>query len=276
MSLTLGLHEKVAVITGGSGILGKSMARTLCDAGCKVVILGRSESKLEAARKELPADSVMAFSCDLLDANALNITAEKILSKWNRMDILVNAAGGNNPKATTAIETMQSTTEMEKSFFELSIPAVKEVLDSNFTSAVMATQIFGRSMATQKSGTIINISSMSAMTALTKVPAYSAAKAALTNWTQWLAVHLAPMGVRVNAIAPGFFLTEQNRTLLQNSDGSPTARGNKILTHTPMNRLGQSSDLSGALLWLANEQLSGFVTGTVIPIDGGFSAYAGV
>ena len=220
----------------------------------------------------------IAVPCDVLDKAAVEKAAAEIQAKWGPCDILLNAAGGNHPTATSSKEIFDPAAEnpLSGTFFDLKVEGFNHVFQLNFMGTFIPTQVFARQMLGRKGATVINISSMSAYHPLTKVAAYSAAKAAIGNFTEWLAVHLAPAGIRVNAIAPGFFLTEQNRTLLTNPDGSLTPRADKIISHTPMKRFGDPADLLGTLLWLADDQASGFVTGIVVPVDGGFNAYAGV
>lgn len=277
------LRGKVAAVTGGSGVLCGTMAKALGACGAKVAVLGR---RLEATTKV--ADEInaaggvaKAFICNVLDKDSLVAANEAIEAAFGPIDILINGAGGNDPKGTTSKEFLfpEDMTEVHegvRTFFDLDPDSVQSVFNLNFIGTLLPTQIFAKSMAARGSGVVINISSMNAFKPLTKIPAYSAAKAAVSNFTQWLAVHMAKVGVRVNAIAPGFFLSEQNRALLTNPDGSLTDRGGKIMSHTPMNRFGTPDDLVGTLLWLVNDQAAAFVTGTVIPVDGGFSAFSGI
>ncbi len=275
------LTGKVAVVTGGSGVLGAEMCRALVAAGARVAALGRDPVKLEALAVELRASGghALGVSCNVLEPKSLVSAAERILGALGPCDILINGAGGNHPKAATAQEVFDPESlgsTGSPSFFELDLAGFEFVLDLNLVGTLLPTQVFAKQMLGRPECTVINISSMSAFKPLTKVVAYSAAKAAVTNFTQWLAVHFAQAGIRVNAIAPGFFLTEQNRKLMLQEDGSLTPRAKKVIAHTPMGRFGEPSELLGTLLWLSEARLSGFVTGAVIPVDGGFSAYSGV
>ncbi len=266
------IKGQTAVITGGSGGLGSVMALALGKAGVRVAILSLHAASSAKVVQAIQAENgeAIGIACDVLQRTDLEHACTEVLKTFGPIDILVNAAGGNSPKATTSADV---------SFFDLDIRAIESVLDLNFTGTFQSCQVFGRSMAERGQGSIVNVTSMSALRPLTRIPAYSAAKAAVANFTQWLAVYMAqeysPL-IRVNAIAPGFFLTEQNRYLLTDKEsGTLTSRGQSILSHTPMNRLGTPEDLLGTLLWLVSPA-SAFVTGTVIPVDGGFSAFSGV
>ncbi|HTR80073.1 MAG TPA: SDR family oxidoreductase [Bacteroidota bacterium] len=265
------VQDKVAVITGGSGILGTEMARGLLNAGAKVVLLARHKENLDKKTALLggAGKNVAAFQCDVTDEDHLRETNRAILEKFKRIDILINAAGGNVAGATIGLD---------QSVFDIEISQFNKVTDINLNGTVLSTLVFGRSIAEQKKGSIINLSSMASYRAITRVVGYSAAKAAIDNFTRWMAVEMALKfgdGIRVNAIAPGFLLTDQNRSLLTNKDGSLTERGKTIINMTPFKRLGEPDELIGTVLWLASDA-SKFVTGTVIPVDGGFSAFSGV
>jgi NAD(P)-dependent dehydrogenase (short-subunit alcohol dehydrogenase family) len=276
------LKGKVAVVTGGSGVLGSAMCKALATCGAKLAILGRDRAKAERLAADLAQDGAVArgVSCDVLDRAAVEAAALEIQSTLGPCDILINGAGGNHPKGTSGQEYFDAATAgkspAETSFFDLDVSGVEFVFDLNLLGTLLPSQTFGKQMLGRAGCTIINVSSMSAFRPLTKVAAYSGAKAAVNNLTQWLATHLAQAGIRVNAIAPGFFITEQNRKLMIQEDGGYTPRAKKVIAQTPMRRFGQPEELLGALLWLADSKASGFVTGTIIAIDGGFSAYAGV
>jgi NAD(P)-dependent dehydrogenase (short-subunit alcohol dehydrogenase family) len=265
------LRSQVAVITGGTGVLGGAMAAGLCRAGMRVALIGRRESVCVTAADALnkSGGEAIGVACDVLDRDQLEQAKNQIERELGPVDVLVNAAGGNRPEATTSAE---------RSFFDLD-DAVADVVNLNLLGTIQSCQIFGRGMAERGEGCIVNIASMTAYRPLTKVPAYGAAKAAVANFTQWLAVHMATEyspRIRVNAIAPGFFLTEQNRFLLiDQQKGEMTPRGRAILDHTPAGRLGDPDDLVGTLIWLASPAAS-FVTGIVVPVDGGFSAFGGL
>lgn len=273
---------KVAVVTGGGGVLCSTMAQALADRGAKIAILDLREETAERVAAEIreKGGNAVGIACNVLDLASLKAAHQKVNELLGSCDILINGAGGNHPKGTTSknfllAEDLDSTEEGLKTFFDLDPEGIKFVFDLNFIGTLLPTQVFAKDMIGKDGGSIINISSMNAFTPLTKIPAYSGAKAAISNFTQWLAVHFSKVGIRVNALAPGFFLTEQNRTLLTNTDGSLTERGNTIISHTPMSRFGTPDDLTGTLLWLCGDG-SQFVTGVVIPIDGGFSAFSGV
>ncbi|WP_078381187.1 SDR family oxidoreductase [Sutcliffiella halmapala] len=274
------LSGKVVVITGGSGVLGSSFSEALAKCGAKIAIIGRSKEKVEhvASRIIENGGEALGISANVLDKSELEVARELIHQKFGTCDILINGAGGNHAQGTTDREFFEKG-DLQKdfrTFFDLDEAGINYVFQLNFLGTLLPSQVFGRDMVEKERGTIVNISSMNAFTPLTKIPAYSGAKAAVSNFTQWLAVHMSKAGVRVNAIAPGFFLTEQNRTLLQKEDGSYTERAEKIISQTPMGRFGEGDELIGTLLWLVNEQASGFVNGIVVPVDGGFSAYSGV
>lgn len=269
------LKGKVAVITGGTGVLGFSMAQALVRAGVKVAILSRTQEKADAKAAELGGEA-LGFAADPRDRESLESVLTAIKDKWSSPDFLINAAGGNAPGATSKAERLLGKQGLEDSFFGLDMEAFRDVVDLNLMGTVIPSQVFGQSMVEQGHGVIINISSMAAYRPMTKVGAYAASKAAVSNFTEWLAIHLAGTGVRVNAIAPGFFLTEQNRFLLTDKEtGDLTPRGNKIIAATPQGRFGKPEELQGLLLYLLSDGAA-FTTGTVIPVDGGFNAYAGV
>ncbi len=273
------LKDKVCVVTGAAGVLCSAMVEALLEEGAKVALIGRTESKLADLKNELAEKGykqTLVTAADVLDAEALKAAKAKINETFGPIDILVNGAGGNHPKATSPAEQMTSETSKEDSFFGMSMDAFGFVFDLNFKGTLLPCQIFGEDMTDKKDGNIINISSMSADRPLTKVGAYSAAKSSVDSLTQWLAVHLAPMNVRVNGLAPGFFVTGQNKFLLYQEDGvTPTARGQKIINNTPMGEYGKPEDLKGAIKFLAGSGAR-FVTGITLPVDGGFSAFSGV
>lgn len=266
------LDGMVAAVTGGAGVLCSTMGRGLAAAGAQVVLLDRFADKADEIAQSICADGgkALGMGTDVLNKSALQESCAQIVQKFGRVDILINGAGGNHPGATTSAE---------QPFFDLDVTAVDKVFGLNFNGTFLCSQVFARQMAAQKSGVILNIASMNSLRPLTRIPAYSAAKAAVVNFTQWLAVHMAQeysATIRVNALAPGFFLTDQNRFLLTDqATGQSTPRGKQILDHTPMARLGEPFDLLGAMLWLVSPA-SSFVTGIVVPVDGGFSAYSGV
>ena len=247
-------------------------------AGAKVAALDLNEEAVKKLADELTAEGFLCkgYKANVLDAEALEAVHQQVLADLGPCDILINGAGGNNPRATTDNEYQHEAKEGQKTFFDLEPNGVDFVFKLNFQGTLLPTQAFAKDMVARKSGNILNISSMNAYIPLTKIPAYSGAKAAISNFTQWLAVHFANCNIRVNAIAPGFFSGKQNAALLWNPDGTPTARTKKILAATPMGRFGQAEELLGALLFLLNNEAASFVTGVVIPVDGGFSAYSGV
>ena len=268
------LKNKVVAVTGAGGIICGEFSKALAACGAKVALLDINEVAANAIASEI-GENAIAVKCNCLDKESIIAAKKAINEKFGKVNFLINGAGGNNPKATTDNEYMTPELGGIKDFFALDESGLKFVFDLNITSAFLVTQVFAQDMV-KMGGNIINISSMNAYRPLTKIPAYSAAKAGISNFTQWLAVHFAPCNIRCNAIAPGFFVTNQNRGLLFDESGKPTARTEKILNATPMKKFGEISDLTGALLWLADDSASGFVTGTVIPVDGGFSAYSGV
>ncbi|MCH5197823.1 MAG: SDR family oxidoreductase [Oscillospiraceae bacterium] len=269
------LSKKTVALTGAGGVIISEFAKALAQCGAKVALL---DINYEAAKKVADeiGENALAIETNALSKESLENAKALINEKFGRVNFLINGAGGNNPKATTDNEYMTNDiSEDAKTFFKIDEAGLKFVFDLNITSAFLTTQVFAKDML-ETGGNIINLSSMNAYHPLTKIPAYSAAKAGISNFTEWLAVHFAPCGIRCNAIAPGFFVGNQNRGLLFNPDGSPTPRTNKILAGTPMGRFGDVSELIGALLFLADDNASGFITGIVIPVDGGFNAYSGV
>ncbi|MFH1524087.1 MAG: SDR family oxidoreductase [Chloroflexota bacterium] len=269
MKVSFDIQGKVAVVTGGAGVLCASMCRALAEAGARVAVLDLRLEPAEVLAAEI-GNGAIGVACNVLDKTSVETAAQKVIKTFGRVDILVNGAGGNKPQATT---------NADQSFFDLPADAVRWVFDLNLMGAILPSQVFGKIMAGQKIGIILNVSSMNAFRPLTRIAAYSAAKAGVSNFTQWLAVHMAQEyspDIRVNAIAPGFFLTEQNCFLLTDKDsGELTARGTSIIAHTPMGRFGVPDDLLGTVLWLVSPA-STFVTGIVVPVDGGFSAFSGV
>ena len=275
------LKGKVAVVTGGAGVLCSMFARAIAACGAKVAVLDLALERAEDVAKGIVAEGyeAIAVACNVLEKESVAAAKEKINSAYGPCDILVNGAGGNSPKATTDDEFFDKAVfenPEKKSFFDLDLAGFNFVFGLNLTGTLLPTQAFALDMVNRPGSVILNVSSMNAFTPLTKIPAYSAAKAAVSNFTQWLAVYFAKSGIRVNAIAPGFFSTQQNAELLWNADGTPTARTQKILNNTPMGRFGESEELLGTLLFLLDQKSSGFVTGIVVPVDGGFSAYSGV
>lgn len=273
---------KCAVVTGGGGVLCGILAEALAACGASVAIVDLNQEIAERQAEKITAagGSAKGYSADVLDKDKLCETYEKIKADFGMCDLLINGAGGNHPKGTTTkeyfdVRDMDNTDDIT-TFFDLDPDGVNFVFRLNFLGTLLPTQVFARDMASKGKGNIINISSMNAFRPLTKIPAYSGAKAAVSNFTQWLAVHFAKCGVRVNALAPGFFVTAQNHALLFDEHGKPTPRSEKILAATPMGRFGEADELVGTLLWLADDKASGFVSGVVVPIDGAFSAYSGV
>jgi len=276
------LKGKTAVVTDGGGVLCSSFGKVLAKCGAKVAVLDLNGEAADMVVQEIIADGGTALSvtCNVLDVESMKAARDTVLEAFGPCNILINGAGGNNPKGTTTKEYLykEDLTQNEGivTFFDLDPKGIEFVFNLNFLGTLVPTQAFAKDMVGLDGAVIINISSMNAFSPLTKIPAYSGAKAAVSNFTQWLAVHLSKVGIRVNAIAPGFFSTKQNHALLFNEDGSYTERSKKIIGMTPMGRFGEQEELIGTLLWLVNEKASGFVNGVVVPIDGGFSAYSGV
>ncbi|MBT2653151.1 MULTISPECIES: SDR family oxidoreductase [Oceanobacillus] len=275
-----GLVGKVAVITGGSGVLCQAMAKELARQGMKIAILNRNVENGEKVAEEIIGHGgiAIAVGCDVLKEKHVKEAYKIVKKELGECDLLINGAGGNHPDAITDKEKFEAgdiDDNTVKSFFDLQLNGFDHVFQLNLVGSLIPTQVFAQNMAT-RGGNVINISSMAAPAPMTKVPAYSAAKAGIDNLTKWLSVHFAEVGIRVNAIAPGFFLTNQNRNLLLNEDGSLSNRAEKIINHTPQRRFGNPEDLLGTLLWLADDNTSGFVTGITVPVDGGFMAYSGV
>lgn len=279
MSKVIEFKDKVVVVTGAGGVLCGYMAKEFAKAGAKVALLDLNQ---EAAQKfvdeiEVNGGVAKAYKVNVLDKDNLEEVRQSVLADFGPTDILINGAGGNNPKATTDNEFHQTNLpEDTKTFFDLDQSGIEFVFNLNYLGTLLPTQVFAQDMVGRKGANIVNISSMNAFTPLTKIPAYSGAKAAISNFTQWLAVHFSKVGIRCNAIAPGFLVTNQNRGLLFNKDGSPSERAEKILNQTPMNRFGEAEELIGGLFFLVDEKSASFVNGVVLPIDGGFSAYSGV
>ena len=277
------LKGRVAVVTGGGGVLCSGFSKDLAALGVKVAVLDLREEAAQAVVDEIKAagGEAMAVGCNVLEMESLEAARAKINAAYGPCDILINGAGGNNPKGTTSKDIfeegdLENKIEGVKTFFDLDPSGIQFVFNLNILGTLLTTQCFAKDMIGRENVSILNISSMNAFCPLTRIPAYSAAKAGVSNFTQWLAVHFAEAGIRVNAIAPGFFSTKQNAALLWNADGTPTARTGKILAATPMGRFGEAEELVGAVLFLLNNEAASFITGVVIPIDGGFSAYSGV
>lgn len=277
----LDINGKVAVVTGAGGVLCSMFAKTLAEQGAKVALLDLNEEAAKKAAKEIEDEGFIAkgYKANVLDKASLEEVHTAVLEDLGSCDILLNGAGGNNARANTTNEYFEIGDDEKEdivSFFDLDQGGVEFVFNLNFIGTLLPTQVFAKDMINRKDCCVINVSSMNAFTPLTKIPAYSGAKSAISNFTQWLAVHFSKVGIRVNALAPGFFVTNQNRDLLFDKDGNPTERSNKILNATPMGRFGEAEEINGTLLYLVNPKMSGFVTGVVVPIDGGFAAYSGV
>lgn len=274
------LNKKIIVITGAAGVICSTMAFCLANTGARIVLLDKNVEKAKQIADEIIKNggSAVAYEADVLNKESLEECHRLVLKEVGQCDILINGAGGNNPLATTNKEyfELDDLIKETKSFFDLDASGVSFVFNLNFLGTLLPTQVFAKDMIGKKGCSILNISSMNAFTPLTKIPAYSGAKAAVSNFTKWLSVYFSKVGIRVNAIAPGFFVTAQNKSLLFNEDGSPTERTRKILNATPMNRFGDPEELLGPTLFLLSEKASSFVNGVVLPIDGGFSSYSGV
>ena len=279
LPMQVDLKDKVAVVTGAGGVICSVMAEALAMSGAKVALLDLNKEAAEKSAEAIVTKGFIAkgYECNVLEKESIEAAREAIAADFGTCDILVNGAGGNNPKASTDNEYFKPEDLGEmKTFFDLDPSGVQFVFSLNFMGTLLPTQVFAKDMINKEGANIINIASMNAYTPLTKIPAYSGAKAAIVNFTEWLAVHFSKVGIRCNAIAPGFLATEQNRALLFHEDGTPTARTGKILAGTPMERFGEPEELVGALLFLASSEASGFVSGACIPVDGAFAAYAGV
>ncbi len=278
LPLNIDFTGKVVVITGAGGVLCGDMARAFAQSGAKVAALDLNEESVKKLAEECQAEGFICngYKADVLDGDALENVHRQILTDFGACDILINGAGGNNPKATTDNEYHHEAKQGQKTFFDLDPSGIDLVFRLNFSGTLLPTRVFAKDMAERGSGVILNISSMNSYIPLTKIPAYSGAKAAVSNFTQWLATHFAGTGIRCNAIAPGFLVSEQNRRLLFNEDGTPTARTEKILKGTPMGRFVKSEELLGAVFFLCDDKAASAITGIVLPIDGGFSAYSGV
>lgn len=275
------LNGKVCVITGGAGVIGVSIIRALASVGTKIAIVDINEELAQKVAAELAKEfnaEIIGVKANVLDKPSLESAKLVINEKLGKIDMLINGAGGNSPQATTQVEQIEETDleNLDKTFYGLQMEGFDKVFALNFKGTVLPSMVFTKDMLEKRSGVVLNISSMNSYHPLTKIPAYSAAKASVNNFTEWLAVHLAKVGIRVNAVAPGFFITNQNRFLvLDEKTGGYSARGNKIVTNTPMGKFGDPDDLQGAALYLLSD-LSSFVTGIVIPVDGGYNAYSGV
>ena len=278
LPLSHNFEGKVVVITGAGGVLCGDMARAYAIAGAKVAALDLNEEAVKKLAAELKAEGYVCegYKANVLDREVLEAVHKQVLADLGPCDILINGAGGNNPRATTDNEYQHEAKEGQKTFFDLDAAGVDFVFKLNFQGTLLPTQVFAKDMVERKSGNILNISSMNAYTPLTKIPAYSGAKAGISNFTQWLATHFAGTGIRCNAIAPGFLVSNQNRALLFNEDGTPTARAGKILNGTPMGRFAESEELLGGVFFLTDDKAASAVTGVILPIDCGFAAYSGV
>ena len=278
LPLSHNFEGKVVVITGAGGVLCGDMARAYAMAGAKVAALDLNEEAVLKLAAELKAEGYICegYKANVLDREILEEVHQKVLKDLGACDILINGAGGNNPRATTDNEYQHEAKEGQKTFFDLDAAGVDFVFKLNFQGTLLPTQVFARDMVERQCGNILNISSMNAYTPLTKIPAYSGAKAGISNFTQWLATHFAGTGIRCNAIAPGFIVSNQNRALLFGADGTPTARAGKILNGTPMGRFAQSEELLGGMFFLTDDKAASAVTGVILPIDCGFAAYSGV
>jgi NAD(P)-dependent dehydrogenase (short-subunit alcohol dehydrogenase family) len=283
LPFNIDLSNKVIVVTGGGGVLCSSFAKALGKCGAKIAVLDLRKESADKVAEEINKEGGIAIgvAANVLEIESLKKARDIVNEELGTCDVLINGAGGNHPKGTTSKEYLfkEDIKNIDKdtiTFFDLDPKGIEFVFNLNFLGTLLPSQVFSRDMIDKDGATIINISSMNAYTPLTKIPAYSGAKAAVSNFTQWLAVHMSKVGIRVNAIAPGFFLTNQNRSLLTNEDGSYTERARKILSQTPMGRFGDTDELIGTLLWLVHNDASSFVNGAIIPVDGGFSAYSGV
>ncbi len=278
LPLNIDFSGKVVVVTGAGGLICGAMARAFAQSGAKVAALDLNEEAVKKLAEEIKADgfTCIGYKANVLEAEALEEVHKAVLRDLGPCDILVNGAGGNNPRATTDNEYHHEAKEGGKSFFDLDASGVDFVFKLNFQGTLLPTQVFAKDMADKKAGCILNISSMNSYTPLTKIPAYSAAKAGISNFTQWLATHFAGTGIRCNAIAPGFLVSAQNKALLFNQDGTPTARSQKILNGTPTHRFVDADELLGATLFLCDDRSASAITGVVLPVDAGFAAYSGV
>lgn len=275
--LTTSFEGKVVVVTGAGGVLCSMFSQAMAKAGAKVAMLDINEEAVKANAENIVEQGYVAkgYKCNVLEKDSIQKAHDAIVEDMGTCDILINGAGGNNPRATTDMEYFDPKAE-GTSFFDLNQDGVEFVFNLNYMGSLLPTQVFAKDMIGKKGCSVLNISSMNAYTPLTKIPAYSGAKAAISNYTQWLAVHFSKVGIRCNAIAPGFFVTKQNEKLLFDENGNPTARTEKILNATPMERFGEAEELIGTLYYLCDDKVSSFVNGVVIPVDGGFSAYSGV